>query len=286
MKVVVQFSGGKDSTAALLWTLKNLTKKPLVVFCDTGFEASETYRYLEYIEEKLNLSITRISSKKYNGMLEMVEHKKRFPSTKARFCTSELKSKPMIDFLLDLDDDFMTVQGIRADESFSRSFLKEFCNYFEYYFRPYNADGDKHTYRAKEIRKIPKSRCTEVIRPIFRWKANDVISFIQENRIEINPLYKKGFKRVGCFPCIMANKNDIRSLSRFYPDRITQISDFESKTGSSLFPPGKIPKRFCANKSYPTIHEVVDYFTDTDPLLFPDLEEKEQSCMSFYNICE
>ncbi len=38
MKVIVTFSGGKDSLASLLWVRNNLTKDFITVFCDTGWE--------------------------------------------------------------------------------------------------------------------------------------------------------------------------------------------------------------------------------------------------------
>ena len=37
MKVIVTFSGGKDSLASLLWARNNLTKNFITVFCDTGW---------------------------------------------------------------------------------------------------------------------------------------------------------------------------------------------------------------------------------------------------------
>lgn len=38
MKVIVSFSGGKDSLAALLWTREHITNNFTTVFCDTGWE--------------------------------------------------------------------------------------------------------------------------------------------------------------------------------------------------------------------------------------------------------
>lgn len=45
MKVIVSFSGGKDSLASLLWVRNNLTKDFITVFCDTGWEHPLTYKY-------------------------------------------------------------------------------------------------------------------------------------------------------------------------------------------------------------------------------------------------
>ena len=112
MKIIVTFSGGKDSLAALLWVRNNMSKKFTTVFCDTGWESELTYRYIDEIGQKLNIEIVKLKSKKYSGLVDLAEKKKRFPSSQRRFCTSELKSVPMIDYLLDeVNDDFIVVQG-------------------------------------------------------------------------------------------------------------------------------------------------------------------------------
>lgn len=42
MKVIVSFSGGKDSLAALLWVREHITTNFTTVFCDTGWEHLST----------------------------------------------------------------------------------------------------------------------------------------------------------------------------------------------------------------------------------------------------
>jgi 3'-phosphoadenosine 5'-phosphosulfate sulfotransferase (PAPS reductase)/FAD synthetase len=97
MKNIIQVSGGKDSTATLLWAIeKGLTFQ--AVFCDTGWEAEETYQYLNDLETALNIEIIRLKPKL--DFVQLAKKKKRFPSTKARFCTVELKIVPFIDWLL------------------------------------------------------------------------------------------------------------------------------------------------------------------------------------------
>lgn len=50
MKVIVTFSGGKDSLAALLWTREHITKNFTTVFCDTGWEHPLTYECVGWSE--------------------------------------------------------------------------------------------------------------------------------------------------------------------------------------------------------------------------------------------
>lgn len=101
MKVIVSFSGGKDSLAALLWTREHITNNFTTVFCDTGWEHPLTYEYIHRIADKLHLDLVTLKSKKYDGMVDLARQKKRWPSVRARFCTEELKIKPTIDYVLD-----------------------------------------------------------------------------------------------------------------------------------------------------------------------------------------
>ena len=101
MKVIVTYSGGKDSQASLLWTLEHLTRTPLVMFCDTGWEHPLTYKHVRETTEALGLGLITLKSKKYDGMVNLAAMRKRWPSSRRRFCTSELKSIPAIDYILD-----------------------------------------------------------------------------------------------------------------------------------------------------------------------------------------
>ena len=227
MKVIVTFSGGKDSLAALLWTRDHITRNFTTVFCDTGWEHPLTYEYINRIADKLHLDLVTLKSKKYDGMVDLARQKKRWPSTRARFCTEELKTKPTIDYVLDeVQDNMLMIQGIRAAESASRAKMSAQCTYFKYYFEPYGYDKNgkpkKHTYRGKEVRLFREKFADDLLRPVFDWSAQQVIDSILAAGLEPNPLYRMGYKRVGCWPCVMANQRDILNIARQAPERIAQ----------------------------------------------------------------
>lgn len=289
MKVIVQFSGGKDSMACLLWVRNNLTKDFLTVFCDTGWESELTYKYIHEVNEKLNLNLITLKSKKYDGFLDMVKQKGRFPSTKARFCTEQLKSIPMIDYILDeIDDDVLIIQGIRKSESFNRSKMNAQCTYFKFYFQPYGIDKNGkekfHSYRKKDIVKWKAKHSDDILRPVFEWSGQEVVNYILDNGFEPNPLYKMGMKRVGCYPCIMANNVDIRSIDKFDPERLDMIEEEEVLKNSSFFGPDSIPS-WAYKGAYPMLSDVRKYLKDKNSTgdLF---NGEERSCMSFYGLCE
>ena len=329
MKVIVSFSGGKDSLAALLWVIENITQKFETVFCDTGWESPVTYNYIQDISRQLNLDLKMLKSKKYDGMIDLASKKGRFPSTKARFCTEELKTKPMIDYILDeVKEDCLIIQGIRSGESHARALMNKQCRYFKYYFEPYQTnemiierlsglsklslaqkrnlkkaqdrlkmgynDEKYHSYRKREVIEFCRNYMDDILRPVFDWTGKEVIEYSILRGIAINPLYKMGFSRVGCFPCIMCNHAEIKSLIRYFPERLLEIEDYEKELGSTFFKPDYIPEKFRTGKVINKKGEVVKfsrtvdvkkYITSKNATL--DLFYQEPlSCMSFYGLCE
>ena len=181
MKVIVAFSGGKDSQACLIWAVKKYGAENITaVFCDTKWENPLTYKHIKYVVNDLQVKHITVSSNKYSGFLDLAERKKRFPSTMARFCTEELKSKPMIDFVLDeVSDNMICIQGIRAQESASRAKMNKHCIYFKYYFEPYGYNKKKkpkyHTYRKKDVIAFRKKYSDDILRPVFEWSGREAI---------------------------------------------------------------------------------------------------------------
>lgn len=279
MKIIVTFSGGKDSLAALLWVRNNMTKNFTTVFCDTGWESPITYKYIEEVNQKLSLNLITLKSKKYNGMIDLAAKKGRFPSTKARFCTVELKSKPMVDYLLDeVKEHCLVIQGIRGDESSARALMNKQCRYFKYYFEPYQTnemiverlsklpvlslaqkrnlkkaqdrlakgknDEKFHTYRKKEVFEFCEKYMDDLLRPVFDKTAQWVIDYSITNGIDPNPLYKMAMSRVGCFPCIMCTLEEVKQIDNRFPERIDFIIEQEDLLGTTFFKPDAIPERF------------------------------------------
>jgi 3'-phosphoadenosine 5'-phosphosulfate sulfotransferase (PAPS reductase)/FAD synthetase len=191
------------------------------------------------------------------------------------------------------------IQGIRANESKSRSKMTRECQYFKYYFTPY--DKDKHgkdkymSYRKKKIIELKLLGKCDIERPFFESTANDVMDYIKVNGFKPNPLYYMGFGRVGCFPCIMCTKGEMDLLIKNQPEYLTRIKEAELDLGSTFFPPDYIPTReymeFKTKKNgimmLSSIQAVVRYLKRRNKTGEMFIEEEEaKSCMSSYNICE
>lgn len=133
-----------DPSLQTIWG-GNLT----AVFCDTGWEHPDTYKHVNDV--CLQMGVRLITLKSKYDFVSLAVHKKRFPSTNARFCTSELKMKPMIDYVLSLKESCIIIQGIRAGESTARAAMEEECMYFKSYFQP-NKKGRTENYRSKDVK--------------------------------------------------------------------------------------------------------------------------------------
>lgn len=264
---IISFSGGKDSTALILWAKENLQDFE-VVFCDTKWEHELTYKYINYINYTLlGNTLIIITSEKYDGFIDLTIKKKRVASTMARFCTEELKLKPMQKYIQDKENVNLYL-GIRRDESHARSKLSSSVYDNDYY------------------------KCW-IHRPLIDWTAQDCFDIMKKHNVEPNPLYKLGMKRVGCMPCIMTSHKEMKNIFEQFPDVETKLNKLE-QYGHGFFPPDYIPKRYCSktaiNKKgetvkYPGIEDVKKYLLKNENQL--KLTEFDgDSCMSYYSICE
>ena len=297
MKNIITFSGGKDSLATIIWAKNNLPDFE-VVFCDTGWEHPATYNHIKQIEEWIGKEFVVLKHKEYpRGFIDLCIKKKRVPSQGARFCTEKLKVEPMIDYILSQKFDTQVIQGVRADESLSRSMMKQKDDYFRFYFEPKKNDKNGNPvfdkYRKKDIEAHCNEFSVDVFRPILKWNAQQVFEYIFEAGLKANPLYYEGFSRVGCFHCIMARHDEIKIIFEKYPETIAEIKNIEKEVGRSFFSPGYIPDWACSGTGvtkkskrfvFPWIDDVVKYLQDNPNQIqmFP----KHTGCISVYNICE
>lgn len=205
-----------------------------------------------------------------NPFLDLCIWKGRFPSTKARFCSDELKRLPMTNLvqvpLLQAGDDVVSWQGVRADESPSRALLQE-----REFKGTWDSGGELWNYR-----------------PILKWTVEEVFAMHRKHGIEANPLYSQGMGRVGCMPCIHARKDELLEISKRFPEEVQRISEWErivanaSKLGRSSF--------FAhADGHGENIHEVVQWSKTSRGLSNLDMfraEPQVELCSSIYGLCE
>ena len=290
MKVLISYSGGKDSQACLLWAVKEYGVEHCeAVFCDTGWENPQTYDHIETTCKALGVPLVVLKSKKYAGFIDLAKKNKRCPSTKARLCTSELKVIPFTDYVLSHNENVIVIEGIRKSESFSRSLMQPACTYFKSYFEP-NAKGKTSSHRKKDVLAWCEKYNADRIRPIFDWEAQQVIDYIRDNGQQPNPLYYQGFTRVGCFPCIMSRHGGVKRIIDNFPQQWDELKKHEADLKQTFFLPDYIPKwaqTGTANDGNKVCTaEDVEKYLKAKNATGDIFEEDTPSCMSAYHLCE
>lgn len=298
MKILVCFSGGKDSQACLIKACRDFGAGNVeAVFCDTGWEHDCTYEHIHYVVGELGCKLTTLRSK-IGGFEQLCKRMKWFPDTGHRMCTTQLKIWPMIDYILEFQDNITIIQGIRSAESATRAKMTCSGDYFAQYHMETSKRG--HLYRVHDVKEWCTQHRAIVERPMFGYSAQEIIDFILDAGQRPNPLYKRGFSRVGCFPCIYARLDDIKAMRKdmFYVERVKElerevnqirVANHRKGRKASLLPVGKIPARFCLEygNEVPSFGDVIRYVSRDDAILNLFEGEDTTSCMSIYHgLCE
>lgn len=215
---ILGLSGGKDSTALALHIKKTrpeIFEKLEFYFTDTGTELEELYTYLNELETYLGKPIYRIKAvvgenkklgfvaakgddesvpfddllyNKFNGFL---------PAPNARWCTRDLKIKPMEQWIN--GDHCVSYIGIRADEPQREGYKKgKSSNITPCY--PFREDGVqlKHVYKILED--------TVGIPPYYRWRT-----------------------RSGCYFCFYQRRVEYAILYYLYPHLFNESKKYETE---------------------------------------------------------
>ncbi len=113
---VISFSGGRTSGYMLRRILDaGLQPDVHVLFADTGKEFPETYAFVEAVRAHWGVTIQRVE--RPGGFTQLITDKKFLPNPVARFCTSDLKLKPIAAAMKAHGyPEWTDVIGLRADE--------------------------------------------------------------------------------------------------------------------------------------------------------------------------
>jgi 3'-phosphoadenosine 5'-phosphosulfate sulfotransferase (PAPS reductase)/FAD synthetase len=211
---IIGYSGGKDSTAVLLWSLENLPREQLRMIYHPvpDVEPPENETYLRYIQNELGVKIETVKAgdrplpplrngkrrqvwQYATSFFEMVRLRGMWPSFTCRYCTTYFKQWPCALYAKELPRPVL-LTGQRKSESKRRSKLPKFSGQRDW---KQTQDG------------LP------IFRPILNWSENDVWREIYCNDLEPNPVYRRS-SRCNCLVCFQARKNEVLTACQLYPN--------------------------------------------------------------------
>ena len=228
VKVLVPVSGGKDSQACLKLALQSYPADEVRgLFCDTQFEHPLTYQHIERMRDMYGVRIDTVCE----GSVEQQAMKhRRFPGGGARFCTEELKIWPTKRYCKALAAEqggFEVWYGMRSMESPERE-------------KRYAGKVCDEVYLPHEVqRKYPQYLGRMGVRfrlSVLEWSDADVIDFV--GIWNLNPLYRAGFPRVGCFPCLASGdkwKAKAFNHDEFGREQFAKVVTISAKIGKSVW---------------------------------------------------
>lgn len=239
--IQVSISGGRSSAMMARLMQENYPAEQLIyTFANTGRELPETIDFvrscadvwgmdinlIEYIDNEAGFELKSWDNLSMSGepFERLIEKRKYLPNTVTRFCTQELKVRPMKKYMLSLGfKNWITALGIRADEQRRYRKLKN------------NSGKDRWEY------------CFPLVS--MNIKKQQVYDFFKNQSFDLGIPSEHG----NCDFCFLKNINKRLSLYRKHPERLEWWAKMEANFGGTFnkdYPASfiaelsKIPKLF------------------------------------------
>ncbi|MCK5235672.1 MAG: phosphoadenosine phosphosulfate reductase family protein [Deltaproteobacteria bacterium] len=228
-EILINFSGGKDSTAMLLYICETLPQyKKHIVYADTGWEHLDTWEWCQQLVRQARaryrlttaeLEIHRVASST-KDFISMVRQREMFPSPKYRQCTSDLKRGPIQTWLRNniKSPHIISAMGLRSEESAARAKKAQVS-----------------------INKTLTNSKREVIDwlPIQDWPEEEVRRYVYSAGFGLHPVYNY-LNRFSCRVCIFNNARELAAIEVNDPSSINLISEIEEEIGFTMNPNGSV----------------------------------------------
>ncbi len=188
LPLAVSFSGGKDSLVTLLLAMESGLDFH-TFFLDTGIELPETVEYVREIGKKYGIKIDYVRAE--DAFWRNLEHFGP-PGRDYRWCCKVCKLGPTTRYIIkNYPHGLLTLIGQRRYESFEREKKGEIW---------------KNEWVPNQIS----------ISPIQNWNSLEIWLYILWKRAMINPWYKRGLTRIGCYLCPSSDLADFEIVRRYF----------------------------------------------------------------------
>lgn len=181
---VLSYGGGVNSTALMVLLIQRKIPLDYIIFADTGSERPETYSYLKHARryaEKHYIPFKIVKVRNGDSLYDRCKRRKVIPSKTWRWCTRDLKIRPIYAFYRSLHSQIFQYVGIDYDEV--------------HRMKDNKVDYVKNVYPLIDY-KIGRQQCIEIIK-----EAGLLIPV-----------------KSGCYFCPFRNNEDWADLYRRHPD--------------------------------------------------------------------
>lgn len=226
--LAIAYSGGKDSDVLINLAIKILKPEDMEVYhAHTTVDAPETVYHIRKVFKSINELGIRTTIKKptYKGepttMWKLIADKGTPPTRVFRYCCSVLKESSMPNRII--------CTGVRKSESVKRRGRGS----FEVYGKTakdalfFSTDHADEVYReSHEIQdenwdcnliKNTKQNNDLIVNPIIDWTDTDVWDYLRSINWKWNPLYDRGYHRIGCIGCPLGGHKSMVKEFEDYP---------------------------------------------------------------------
>lgn len=236
--LIITYSGGKDSDVMLQLAIECLQPPDFEVLnSHTTVDAPETVYYIrdkfKELESKgIKATIQYPHDKQGNpiSMWSLIPEKQMPPTRLARYCCEFLKETTTPNRFIAVGVRESESTGRRGRDIFATRGMRKQDAYYYYYYshikevyeddkaRRQHGGISPNTEGAYDCRFITKAKRKEdlICNPIYKWTDSEIWEYIEDRNMKHNPLYDKGFRRVGCIGCPLASKDQIKGL-QLYP---------------------------------------------------------------------
>lgn len=245
--LAISISGGKDSQALLIalahaYKVNKWRGNIFAIHSDLGrAEWSMSLDHVKAMCERAGIELI-VCRREQGDLQDQIEQraaklegtgKPFWPSSAARYCTSDQKRGP-IDKVLRQFDCVISAEGMRAEESAAR------------------AEKDCVSERSQIV---TKTRQAYTWLPLHNWTEQDVWEAIGTSKADLDarrklyqegkeeeallgwpahPAYVFGNQRLSCSLCVLASKGDLINGARHNPEYFQALVALEQSTGFSF----------------------------------------------------
>ena len=226
--LIICYSGGKDSDVMLDIAKRCLKPNEFEVLNNhTTIDAPETVYHIREVFKGLEAEGIKTiihyptENGKRTSMWRLIEDKSMPPTRLVRYCCRILKETTVPNRMLCF--------GVRESESVGRHGRDAFGIWAKskdegryrslgHTYAMFKLDkfGGEDAYQCQMIQACKKNQKT-VCQPIYRFSDSDVWEYVKRFEVPMNPLYAKGYKRVGCVGCPMGGGKRMIEEFNDYP---------------------------------------------------------------------